>query len=118
MTRLLLLTGLALGFGLCFGAYPAAAATCDTSWLLPADGSWSDGTKWSNGVPSAADPARDLACITVAGTYTVTINADASAGGLSLGGVVGAQTLKIAPSATDVTLTLAQLSGSDGVLAN
>ncbi|MFN2468170.1 MAG: hypothetical protein ABR521_08605, partial [Gaiellaceae bacterium] len=97
----------------------ARAATCDTSWLLAVDGSWTDAARWTNGVPNAADPARDFACVTLAGTYTVTLQTNGSAAGLTLGGATGTQTLRIvAGGAQDAVLVLNQAAGADGVLAN
>jgi len=84
----------------------AHAATCDTSWASAVSGTWSDATKWTAGVPSAAAKV----CITVAGTYTVT--GGGSAKGLTLGGSSGTQTLDLNGS----TLALnTQGSGSNGI---
>lgn len=43
---------------------------CDVLWANPVDGDWSDGTKWNRGYPPTS---WDVACITVPGSYTVTI---------------------------------------------
>lgn len=49
-------------------------ATCPagaTKWLTATNGNWTDATRWSAGVPTAATSA----CIDLPGTYTVTFNA-------------------------------------------
>ncbi len=80
---------------LCAG--PAGAAT--VSWTNSAGGNWSDGSNWSTGLrPTAADTAA----ITLAGTYTVTLDLEATVAGLSLGGASGTQTLQTSAN----TLTL------------
>jgi hypothetical protein len=71
-----------------------AAAACD-SWTNAAGGSWATASNWStNAVPSTTDDA----CITLPGTYTVTLAPYSSAGGdtvasLTIGGGAGTQTL-------------------------
>ena len=82
MPRLLLL---ALAAAL---ASPALAQTCTTSWAAAVSGDWSDVTKWTNGAPGSGDTA----CITVAGTYTVTLAQPRTVAGLVVGGTSGAQT--------------------------
>lgn len=98
-------------------AETARAATCDTSWAAAVDGDWGDATKWTNGVPDSGDPARDLACITVAGTYTVTIIGFWYVKGLTLGGASGTQTLRLRAYGY-LQLTNQQAAESDGVLPN
>jgi hypothetical protein len=48
-----------------------AAPTCTDSWRAPVSGGWSDAADWTNGIPGEAGPVA--ACITVPGTYTVTL---------------------------------------------
>ncbi len=48
-----------------------AAPACTDSWRVPVSGAWSDAADWTNGIPGEAGPVA--ACITVAGTYTVTL---------------------------------------------
>ena len=60
----------------------ASAAVCSTSWSSAVSGSWTDASKWSAGVPGGASDA----CITVNGTYTVTLNGGGSANSLKVGG--------------------------------
>ncbi|HLA64163.1 MAG TPA: hypothetical protein VK610_07030, partial [Rhodothermales bacterium] len=70
---------------------PAAhAQTCTTSWTNAAGGPWATAGNWDNGVPDAADDV----CITLAGTYTVTVGAF-SVNSLTVGGASGVQTLQL-----------------------
>ena len=71
-------------------ASPALAQTCSTSWAAAVDGAWTDASKWTAGVPTASSDA----CITVDGTYTVTV-AGFGVNSLTLGtpGGAGRQTL-------------------------
>ncbi|MEA2641175.1 MAG: hypothetical protein QOF51_2569, partial [Chloroflexota bacterium] len=78
---------------------PTATATatsvgCTVSWLNPTSGLWTDGTKWSGGL---APGGSDDVCITVDGTYTVTLNGSQSANRVTLGasGNTGVQTLLV-----------------------
>ena len=78
------------------GSAPARAATCDTSWSSAVSGNWNDASKWSAGIPTSSTNA----CITVNGTYTVTLpGVSESAKALTLGGTSGVQTVAI--QATD-----------------
>ena len=47
------------------------APACTDSWRAPVSGAWSDAADWTNGIPSEGSPVAT--CITVAGTYTVTL---------------------------------------------
>ena len=73
------------------GAARASSAACTTSWASATSGLWNDATKWSAGVPDAADDA----CITVDGDYTVTLEGAGSAHSLTLGATTGTQTLLV-----------------------
>ena len=75
-SRVLLIGALTLGTLL----VPSAAAmaspnvaspACADSWKAPASGLWSVAGNWTAGVPGEAGPVA--ACITVPGTYTVTL---------------------------------------------
>ncbi len=110
-SRALLVVAVLLG-ALVTGVAGAAAASsprlasCSDSWKSPVSGVWGAGANWSTGViPSNADNV----CITVPGTYTVTLapwslgTADPNNNGasvnsltLGLGGGAGTQTLDIA----------------------
>ncbi|OZC02015.1 T9SS type A sorting domain-containing protein [Rubricoccus marinus] len=69
----------------------ALAQTCTTSWTNAGSGDWNVPGNWDNGVPGPADDA----CVTLAGTYTVTNNAppQINVNSLTLGGASGTQTL-------------------------
>src|SRR5438105_9868890 len=89
----------------------SSAVTCDTSWKSPANGLWADAANWDNGVPDGSH----VACITVAGTYTVTVSGG-TAKSLALGGASGTQTLAVdAGAQTDAQLSL---QSDSSVLAN
>jgi hypothetical protein len=59
-------------------------------WTNTAGGNWSGATNWS---PNQAPGAADQAFITNAGTYSVTVSANATVNQLTLGGGSGVQTL-------------------------
>ncbi|MEM9997879.1 MAG: hypothetical protein AAF809_09280, partial [Bacteroidota bacterium] len=87
------LARLSLVFALAFLLTDAVRAqTCTTEWAQPADGVWTDAANWTAGVPEAGDTA----CITVGGTYTVSLGVSdpISIAGLDLGGPNGTQTLE------------------------
>ncbi len=93
MPRLLLLLALAA-----FASAPVIAQTCSTSWENPVDGDWGDADKWTDGVPTGSTSAGGVdPCITVDGTYTVTVPSDYRVNvnlvTLTLGGASGTQTL-------------------------
>jgi hypothetical protein len=91
-TRTLIASLVVVAFLASFAAN--AAAACD-SWTNAAGGSWATASNWSTGVvPSTTDDV----CITLPGTYTVTLAPYSSAGGdsiasLTIGGGAGTQTL-------------------------
>ncbi len=80
--------GLAAALGL-FGLLSVGLAgasgsdPCDTAWKAPVSGDWSDGSKWTGGVPDASKRA----CFTEAGSYVVskTTSAGISAGSVYVG---------------------------------
>ena len=104
MSRLLLLAALAT-----LAASGALAQTCTTEWAAPVDGSWTDATKWTNGAPGTGSGGLSP-CITVAGTYTVSLaqglQQSTAVTSLVLGGASGVQTLSTATviSAADVAV--------------
>ncbi|MGA2211498.1 MAG: hypothetical protein ABSH30_17935, partial [Acidimicrobiales bacterium] len=85
--------------------------TCTDSWKAATSGLWNTATNWSTGsVPTSTSAA----CITLAGTYTVTIENGATTGTLTLGGASGTQTLAVeGVPGTNSTLTLSTATGSD-----
>jgi hypothetical protein len=95
-TRTLLLSLVVMALSASFAAN--ASAACD-SWKNAVDGSWATPGNWSTGaVPTTADDV----CITLPGTYTVTLAPYSNAGGdsvasLTVGasGATGTQTLDV-----------------------
>jgi hypothetical protein len=81
------------GFLLCWwlpAALPTSAAT--VSWINASGGNWNVTTNWSgNAVPGTNDDVL----ITLDGTYTVTLNANAHVNSLTLGGTNGVQTFSM-----------------------
>jgi len=75
-------------------------STSVNSWIAAADGLWSTATNWSKGTVPAA---TDTAAITLAGTYTVTLDVNTTVGGVRLGGSSGTQTLSATGRTLDVT---------------
>ena len=97
MFRLLALAALAA-----LTASPAIAQTCTTSWATPVDGSWTEASNWTNGVPGSGDTA----CITQPGVYTVEIAGTTTAiAGFVLGGSSGLQTLVSGIGFVSLTIT-------------
>ncbi len=71
-------------------ACPGLAAGADVSWTNAAGGSWSTPGNWStNAVPGVSDRAL----ITLAGTYTVTLDVNPSVAAIVIGAGSGQQTL-------------------------
>ena len=68
----------------------AHVTAADIVWTNLAGGNWNNPTNWS---PNQVPGATDNALITNAGTYTVTLNANADITSLTLGGNSGTQTL-------------------------
>ncbi len=83
---------------------------CTDSWKTAASGPWSTPANWSTG---AVPTSSDNVCITIAGTYAVTISGSASAGTIVLGTSSGKESLKIIGNAsTSSTLNLSAATGS------
>lgn len=90
---------------------PIQAPQVTKSWNSASGGNWGDATKWTpSGVPAAGDDA----VITLAGTYTVTLNVNSQVASLTLGGSSGTQTLSM--SANTLTLDGASTVNSFGAL--
>ncbi|HEV8199575.1 MAG TPA: MopE-related protein, partial [Candidatus Polarisedimenticolia bacterium] len=99
--------------GLGFVANIPIPAASPIGWINPAGGNWNTPGNWSPAqVPGAADDAQ----ITLDGTYTVTLDADASVASLTLGGTTGTQTLGLTASRT-LTLSGPGSVGAHGVVA-
>ena len=88
--------------------FDVLAAPATVYWTNAAGGSWTTASNWSTGV---VPRSSDNVVISVAGTYTVLLDIDATFAGLTLGGSSGTQTLTV-PSHT---LTL---NGAGTVTAN
>ncbi|HEY1478888.1 MAG TPA: hypothetical protein VGF46_02615 [Gaiellales bacterium] len=104
-----------------------AAAACD-SWTNAAGGSWATPGNWSAGLPTTTSDV----CITLAGTYSVTLTPFAGQGGaavasLTLGASTGTQTLVVSGQSfvdtgnstdhqTSLTMPGAATIGAHGVL--
>jgi hypothetical protein len=88
ITRGLALNLFALLLALAFGR-PASAAT--VAWTNLAGGNWSVADNWS---PNQVPGPSDNALITLSGSYTVSLDGDATVGNLTLGGSTGTQNLQ------------------------
>ncbi len=85
--------------------------SCTDSWKTATSGAWATAGNWSTGV---VPTSTDHVCITVAGTYTVTITGSASAGTLVLGASSGKESLKVLGNASfDSSLSLSTATGSE-----
>ncbi len=88
----------------------AHASGCTDSWKNAESGSWFTGSNWSNGAPPTSE---EEACITVNGTYTVTMTQNSgtvSVQSLTVGGSSGTQTLSVGSSCS-VNAVLATTAG-------
>jgi hypothetical protein len=100
----------AVGFG--FVAHIPIPAASPIGWANPAGGNWNTPGNWNPPqVPGAADDAQ----ITLDGTYTVTLDADATVASLALGGTTGTQTLGLTAGRT-LTLSGPGNVGAHGVV--
>lgn len=74
----------------------SAAFTVTTAssvqWINAAGGAWSNGANWSTGAPPAAG---DSAIIGLSGSYTVTVDVNATVAWLDVGGATGTQTVSL-----------------------
>jgi hypothetical protein len=99
--------------GLGFVASIPIPAANPIAWANPVSGNWSTPANWNPPqVPGAADDAQ----ITLDGTYTVTLDVDATVASLALGGTTGTQTLGLTASHT-LTLSGQGSAGAHGVVA-
>jgi hypothetical protein len=98
--------------------HPTPAPVCTDTWKTAASGSWSVATNWSTGV---VPKSSANVCITVAGTYTVTLTGSESANTLTLGGGSGTQTVDVQGGTSGSSLLTLTSNGSTvgthGVLA-
>lgn len=78
----------------------ARAANCTISWANPVNGLWQETGKWDqNRLPNL----NDTVCITVAGTFTVTVDTTAFADNFTISSNGGTKTLVILNSVLSVT---------------
>ncbi len=107
----LVTSGISVGLADAPGAW-ATASTCDTSWKLPVSGLWQSAGNWTNGVPTAATNA----CITLPGSYTVTLSVPGTAKSFTLGAGSGltTQTLDVEAGALDLTGSSAVFENDSG----
>src|SRR6266704_2917532 len=72
----------------------SAFAANDVSWINPNGGNWNTASNWLDGVGVNRVPtSADNALINLAGTYTVTLDVNATVSTLTLGALSGTQTL-------------------------
>src|SRR5690349_21202682 len=91
-------------------ATTAATQAAEVVWTNINGGAWSAVTNWSpNSLPGPADTAY----ITNAGTYTVTVDVNATLAGFKVGGVSGTQT--VSDAAQTLTLNGSGLLDTNGV---
>lgn len=102
---------LTIVFLLVLAVFPDATQAGDVSWKNPVSGNWNDPTKWDTDiVPGPSDNVF----ITVDGTYTVTLNVNATVASLTVGASSGEQTLFI--GGPTLTLNGASIINSNGIL--
>lgn len=94
----------------CFTAEGVRAG--DIFWTNALGGNWGAAFNWS---PNQVPASSDNAFITQNGTYTVTVNVNATVAGLTVGAPSGTQTVSI-PGPT-VTVNVAGVFGSNATLA-
>ena len=93
----------------------ASGAVTDVTWINAAGGNWNVAANWQDGTGVNRVPTTgDNVFITLAGTYTVALDVNASINSLTLGGASGAQTLSI--NANSLTLAAASTVGANGIL--
>ncbi len=94
------------------GVHPEVT-TCTDTWKAAVSGLWTTAANWSTGiVPTSSDNV----CITLGGSYTVTIEGTATAATVTVGGTAGTQLVSIegAARAVDSSLTLSATGSSIG----
>ncbi len=96
---LIALTGAIAVLGM--AARSAAAASCDDSWTNAAGGAWETGSNWSTNAPPTSS---QNACVTIALSGPVTVDASTSVGSLTLSGSTGASELVFQNSAASFAI--------------
>ncbi|HEX7335982.1 MAG TPA: hypothetical protein VF252_02140 [Gemmatimonadales bacterium] len=92
-----------------------APAPVTAHWINPAGGNWSVPANWSTGAVPTSD---QTALIDLAGTYTVTLDVNATVNRLSLGAASGVQSLTTANSRTLAILTSGTVLGTGRLNVN
>ncbi len=82
-------------------------------WVNTNGGNWSLTNNWSDGVPPGSN---DVAVITLAGNYTVTLDVSTNIAGLVLGATVGTNKQTLAMSGQTLTLNGESIINSLGVM--
>src|SRR5258708_1801550 len=90
----------------------STAVGSTVAWTNSLGGNWSTAANWNTGtVPGPSD----IALITAGGSYTVTLDVDATIANLTLGGASGVQTLSA--NSRIFTLNSSGVIAANGVLA-
>ncbi|MEI6075094.1 MAG: choice-of-anchor Q domain-containing protein, partial [Verrucomicrobiota bacterium] len=82
-------------------------------WVNPNGGNWSLTNNWSGGVPPGSN---DVAVITLAGNYTVTLDVSTNIAGLVLGATVGTNKQTLTMNGQTLTLNGESIINSLGVM--
>ena len=94
--------------GLCLAS---AAFGADVLWINSVGGNWSTAANWNTGtVPGPSDNVL----LSNSGTYTVTLDVDATVASLTVGGTSGAQTLSA--SSRTITINTSSAISANGIL--
>jgi fibronectin-binding autotransporter adhesin len=93
-------------------AFTIASSVSTVTWTNAAGGNWSTGANWSSGV---APSTTNNVVIDLAGTYTVTLDVNATVASLTLGGTSGTQTLAMA--SRTLTINGASSITTNGILS-
>src|SRR5678809_756059 len=95
--------------GLCLAS---AAFGADVLWINSLGGNWSTAANWNTGtVPGPSDNVL----LSNSGTYTVTLDVDATVASLTVGGTSGAQTLSA--SSRTITINTSSAISANGILS-
>lgn len=97
------------------GLQPSRLVECTVSWANPAGGLWTTATNWS---PAVVPGATDDVCVTLDGTYTVTVRGAQTVNTVTIGaeGNVGVQTVNVQGFGASSVLTAASGISNAGVI--
>jgi hypothetical protein len=97
-----------LGVAATAASAASAGPSCAVSWAKPVSGNWTTAKDWTGGkVPGDVN-----VCITVAGTYTVTLSTSEDVASLTVGTTTGAETLVMTGSNGNTTTLSMDNGGS------